>query len=303
MTHDISPLDALLPAGEARGRLALGTVQFGLSYGISNRRGRIPEPEAAAILSRAVESGVDTLDTAHGYGESEAVLGRSGMAGRFRVVTKLPACAGSEAGALLEESLSRLGLARVHGCLIHDFDSFRADPGLWDFLAGAVRRGKVGRPGFSLYEPAQLSEVLAAGLGPGILQVPYNLFDRRFEPAFADLKARGWEIHVRSVFLQGLFFMEPSALSGNLSKAVPKLESLRRLSAESGLSVASLALGFAARNAHVDRIVVGLESRANLDENLEALSRGCAASEGLGARLAELRVEDEDVLLPTRWRP
>lgn len=71
------------------GRIALGTAQFGLDYGISNLGGQTSHSELQAILELASESGIDCLDTAIGYGNSEENLGRAGV-DSFKVVTKFP---------------------------------------------------------------------------------------------------------------------------------------------------------------------------------------------------------------------
>lgn len=79
-------------------RLALGTVQFGMSYGISNTAGQVPQDEVAKILDYCKANGIDTLDTARGYGESEAVIGQFDLS-PFKIVTKLMG------NARLEDSL------------------------------------------------------------------------------------------------------------------------------------------------------------------------------------------------------
>ena len=71
-------------------KIALGSVQFGIPYGVTNRGGMTSRQEVREILTVAARSGVDTIDTAITYGESERVLGAEGCS-RFRIVTKLPA--------------------------------------------------------------------------------------------------------------------------------------------------------------------------------------------------------------------
>lgn len=90
-------------------KLALGTVQFGLEYGINNQAGQVSPEAIARILSECRLHGVDTLDTARTYGTSEAVLGQQDLTG-LRVVTKLKPGVGSvgEARESLESSFFAL---------------------------------------------------------------------------------------------------------------------------------------------------------------------------------------------------
>ena len=117
-------------------KLALGTAQLGLDYGINNPRGKVPAPEAISILAAASRGGIDTLDTARAYGESEGVIVaflRSG-AGSFRVATKVKGSSAREARDSLAASLAALGSSSVYACLIHDFGAFDKDPSAWRAL-------------------------------------------------------------------------------------------------------------------------------------------------------------------------
>ena len=105
-------------------RLALGTVQFGLRYGVANTSGQVSLDEVTAILQQAWAAGVDTLDTAIAYGESEQRLGEIGVEG-WRVVSKLPAMPSdpSDIGGWVEDavecSLRRLNIDCLYGLLLH----------------------------------------------------------------------------------------------------------------------------------------------------------------------------------------
>lgn len=105
-------------------KLALGTVQFGLDYGITNQTGQVSPLMAAQIMSVAREHHIDVIDTAASYGDSEFMLGRIGVQG-FRVVTKLPPLpdmlddVGIWAKRQLSNSLDRLRVKSIHGLLLH----------------------------------------------------------------------------------------------------------------------------------------------------------------------------------------
>lgn len=279
------------------GKLALGTVQFGLDYGIANTGGRVSPAEVSRIVHLARAAGVDTLDTAPAYGHSEAVLGREDLTG-LRVITKTPVPnEGPQAAAdRLRQSTEALG--RVpYAWLYHRFTDWSAGRLPWAQARRIADAAGVEKVGFSLYDPAEWDRLLAAGVVPDLIQVPYNLFDRRFaRRVFSEARDRGTEIHVRSVFLQGLFFRDPCSLPSNLTPAAPPLMALGRRAADPA-SVATLALRFVAADERVDRLVVGVQSADQLTSNLAALAGGLPDLPPLD----DLKTDDPQVINPSLW--
>jgi aryl-alcohol dehydrogenase-like predicted oxidoreductase len=207
-----------------RAKLGLGTVQFGMPYGISNTRGQVPEREVAEILALAADTGVEVLDTAFGYGESEAVLGRQLWGGhRFRIVTKTSHIAGEAITAKdvrqvednFKRSLERLKASCIDTLLVHRAEELIRPGGsaLAHWLIETKDAGLAAKIGFSCYDPDELDAALAV-LEPDVVQVPISVVDRRFiaPGVCAKLRRRNTEIHARSVFLQGLLLMEDARL-------------------------------------------------------------------------------------------
>ena len=184
-------------------KLVLGTVQFGLQYGV-NSAGRPSEEGVKAILREAAAQGIRMLDTSSAYGNAEEILGRCIPDGApFRLVSKYPKGEASVA-SVFAQSLRRLGTGHLYGYLLHHFEVFRANPAVWEEFRALKEQGLVDKIGFSLYEPSELEFILEQGVPFDLLQIPYNLLDRKFEPYMRELHAKGVEIHVRSTFLQGL---------------------------------------------------------------------------------------------------
>jgi aryl-alcohol dehydrogenase-like predicted oxidoreductase len=281
-------------------KLVLGTAQFGFDYGIHNKLGKIPRKAAFEIIDFAAAHGVDMLDTAPAYGDSESVLGDyiGTRSSAFKVISKLPA--GVEDGKALEESLKKLHIGSLYGYLVHDFDSFVHKPAIWTNLVQFKERGIVRKIGFSLYFPRDLETLEKRGVVPDLVQVPYSLFDQRFAASFPTIKAKGIEIHVRSVFLQGLVFQKGEELADRFLKIKPKLAALKELSRRSGVSISGLCLNFALLNPHVDRAVIGVDSLDNLKENLENIHK-IAVIQAIYNELEDLREEDDNIILPFLW--
>lgn len=285
-------------------RLALGTAQFGLDYGISNTQGQVAPAEVAQILARAAEAGIDTLDTAYAYGNSEQVLGEAleKLVTPFRLVTKFPVEAAlATPQAVWAESRHRLRGYPVYGYLLHNYHSFQERLELLDFLQGLKARGEVQRTGFSVYHPQELEEILANRLPFELIQLPYSVFDQRFAPYFPQLQQMGVEIHIRSALLQGLVFCAAATLPSQFAAVLPRLTRLQEIARQAGLPVSVLCLGFALANPLIERVVVGVQSLANLDDNLHVLDLAEQLQPWL-PELAELRLEDEGILNPSLWK-
>jgi len=283
-------------------KISLGTAQFGINYGINNKRGKIPREEVFDILSEAIEFGIDTIDTAYDYGGSEKVIGDFLKSTRykFKVVSKLPKCKYDKVKEIFESSLNNLGLYMTYGYLIHSFENYKNDKRIWNELEKLKKVGKIKKIGFSLYYPQELEYLLGHKVYFDMVQVPYSVFDQRFEPYFAELKQRNIEVHVRSVFLQGLVFKKLDELESRFLGIKPKLVFLYDLSKELNLPISVICLGFVLLN-DVDKVVIGVDSKENLIENIAKLKYISRISR-IYERLKELKEDDENIILPINWK-
>lgn len=282
-------------------KLVLGTVQFGLDYGINNQVGKVSSNEILSILSVARSAGIRYLDTSSAYGESETALGQAFAKNPldFSVITKYPKGEASVRESL-EGSLKRLGTSKVYGFLVHHFDHFQSNPSIWDEFESLKREGLVSKIGFSLYHPGQLLELMERGIAFDLLQFPYNLFDRQFEPYLASLHQSGVEIHTRSVFLQGLFFKDLETLGGRLEPLRPYLAVLREHCARKERNLEQLALGFVANSPYVDGILIGVDSVNQLQDNIKALNTPLDESDL--EFIHSLNIKETELLNPVNWK-
>jgi aryl-alcohol dehydrogenase-like predicted oxidoreductase len=284
-------------------KIALGTAQFGLPYGINNRTGQVPPQEVEKILLYARENGIDTIDTARAYGESEEVLGlfleRPEMG--FRIVTKYPPGRAEKPKALLKESFERLHIKKVYAYLFHNFKIFLDHPEYWDDLAELKATGLVEKIGFSLYFPSELDILRERKISFDMVQVPYSVLDRRFEREFKSLKGDAVEIHVRSVYLQGLVFKGQGELVGQFEGAREPVSRLHAVSRDLGVSVSALCQNFVAANDHIDRMVMGVDNLQNMKENIS--NHATLETVKKNSRLLDpCAIENEDIILPFRWK-
>ncbi len=283
-------------------KLALGTAQFGFDYGINNKKGKISTKEVFQILTFATTQGIDTLDTAYSYGDSECVIGdylKKNNAG-FKIVSKCSAKASDSAAKILQCSLDRLSTKKIYGYLIHDFDAYKKNPGFYSDLLKLKEQGKIEKTGFSLYYPEEIKFLLEKKVQCDLIQIPYSVFDQRFNQLLPALKQKNVEIHVRSIFLQGLIFKYPHELKGNLSKIRGKLQELQSVAQEINIPISALCINFALLNEHIDKVIVGVDDLKHLQDNVAALQYKSDVSQ-IYDQLIRLQEDDEQIILPFNW--
>ena len=247
-------------------KIGLGTVQWGLDYGIANTHG-IPSDEVLnSIFDLANKAGINMFDTATQYGEAEKRVGQFSNL-EHKIVTKIGNFSTNKClNQQLDNSFNHLQRQNIYGCLFHNFDELINNTDLWRELLVYKEEGRINKIGYSLYEPQELIDLLEAGLHPDIVQFPYSILDRKFEPYFDLLKKKGVEIHVRSVFLQGLYFKNPEQLSNKLLILKPVLSELQNISKQNNLDISELCLDFIRQNRKIDYAVIGVESEDQLRE-------------------------------------
>ena len=284
-------------------RFAIGTVQFGVPYGIANQTGQVSRNEVAEILDCARAAGLDTLDTAIAYGESEQRLGEIGV-GQWHVITKLPAFPESctDVHAWVQKSvfgsLERLRAPKLYGLLMHCPQQLLGPQGnvLYRALVAIKDQGKVEKIGVSIYDPTDL-DALCSQYQFDVVQTPFNIIDRRLATSgwLERLHQAGTEIHIRSVFLQGLLLMKEVNLPTTFNRWRPLWQHWQCWLDEQALTPLQACLGFVLAHPQIDRVVVGVDSLMQLKGILS----------NVGTRFVKpptnLMSEDMNLINPSRW--
>jgi aryl-alcohol dehydrogenase-like predicted oxidoreductase len=251
-------------------KLGLGTVQWGIPYGLANQHGITTPETVATLLNNARHEGIKVLDTASLYGKSEAVLGLNSL-DDFKVVTKTasfatPYISDIEVTHLCEtfqQSLVLLSCKKIYGLLIHHAENILVHGGE-KFLAAMLQfkeDGLVEKIGVSVYDSVQIDAVLKK-FTPDLIQLPFSVMDQRMLTSghLERLKNMGVEIHVRSVFLQGLLLMPLDNIPAFFEPVRPLLTRWHAAAQEQGLTVSQAALAFVKNITCVDTVLVGLDN-------------------------------------------
>lgn len=284
-------------------RIALGTVQFGLKYGIANTAGQVPLPIIESMLNLAAAKGIDTLDTAISYGESESCLGKVGV-DRFKVVTKLPAIPvecqniADWINTQVLESLARLGVKKIYGILLHQSgDILRSDgEAIYQALQILKSNGLVDKIGVSIYSPDDL-EVIISRFNIELVQAPLNLLDQRIATNgwLQRLKEKDIEIHTRSAFLQGLLLMPRSNISSKFMRWEKLWDQWHNWLIENSVTALQACLSFPLSFPEVDRVVIGVDSKDQLEQII------AAESIRMDYGFPEISCADVHLIHPSKW--
>lgn len=279
-------------------KLALGTVQFGMDYGISNKNGKVSFEEIQRILDSAKDFGINTIDTAQGYGNSEEILGNFDLED-FNVITKT-----IHIDKTLDrltnfdrfkdsffESQKKLGYIQLDGLMFHNADDLLSSNGLalWDLLEDFKQKEYVNKIGVSVYRPEELEEILKL-VDIDIVQLPLNIFDQRFINILPELKQKNIEVHTRSTFLQGLLLMNPKEVN-------PYFEPIRHILEKLPENKLETALSFVNSIPEVDKIVVGVTNQSELQQIVNAINTKIEPID-----FEQFIIKDERYILPQNWR-
>jgi len=289
--------------------MSLGTVQLGMNYGIANEGGKPDEEKSFAMLRAALESGITSIDTARVYGDSEEVIGRffkTWQGALPFITTKVPKIQGESAAEVekfvvttVEESLERMGVSKVNAVMLHVAGDLTAHgKTAADAMASLVKRGYTDIIGASVYNADEVKEMLKYDVY-STTQVPMSIFDQRLiASGTVDLlREHEYTVFVRSVFLQGLFFLDPDRQDDPIlvEHAVPKIRLLREIAASEEMSVAELAIAFMRDTAGVTSLVLGADTPEQVIENMnyfEVPSLSAGVMERLRTEFCEVDIPE-----------
>ncbi len=285
-------------------KLALGSANFGLEYGLANHSGKISKSELEKILSVSQASGIEVIDTAQAYGDSEARLGVLCSDYCFKIVTKIGNDLERDSvkngiSSLVEQSCKRLNQSKLYAVMIHCPEILLGEHGslIIKELLLLKERDIISKIGVSIYSP-KILEAISNRFRLDIVQAPFNIFDQQiFSSGWSEkLKRNGVEIHVRSVFLQGLLLMNRSTLPNYFVKHWPAhFDNWYKFLNDSREDALNVALKFALNQDWIDKVVVGVDSVSQLKALVEIEKSSVSLNFPL------LGCDDPNLINPSRW--
>ena len=281
-------------------KLGIGTVQWGKNYGIANKTGIPSDSEIKKLVKIAHDNKINILDTALNYGTSQKKIAKY-CSEDFKIITKVNLNSKIPIKKQFDKCLNQLERKKIHGCLVHDSNILNQNIDKWEQLVNIkIKKRKVQKIGFSLYDINELENILIKGILPDIVQVPYNCFNRDFEPYFEYLKKENIEIYVRSIFFQGLFFIKPNELPKNLSSFKKHFEELNKIAIKAKLSINELAVLFVIQNNIIDKVIIGFDNERQLKEILSSIKLK-KISPKIIENIKSLKPINNRLLNPSNW--
>jgi aryl-alcohol dehydrogenase-like predicted oxidoreductase len=283
-------------------KLILGTVQFGLKYGINNSIGKPKKKTVFNILSYAYEHGIKYLDTAELYGNAHELIGEFHKlypTKKFNIITKFPHNFEDRLDHKINSYLNQLDIDYLEAIMFHSYDSYiNCRSQLADLVK--LKNKSVKHIGVSIYSNEQMNEVID-DININIIQIPFNLFDNSNLRGELILKAKSNNkiIHTRSAFLQGLFFMKkdnPNAIRVKLEK---ELDLIEDISIKSSIPIGSLALNYCLMQNFTDGVLIGVESLDQLKENIN-FAKNKIPNKCLD-EINEIKINNIELLNPSLW--
>lgn len=284
-------------------KLIIGTAQFGLKYGINNPVGKPNQKAVGEMLRFCYQIGINTIDTADAYGNASDLIGRfhSLNIKKFNVITKFKD-GGEEFNvkSWLDFTLKKLKTPSLFACMFHSINDYLNNPKLLKDLSYFYDIGLIKNIGVSIYSNEHFARVID---DPSVhlIQLPYNLLDNKSQRGALIQKAKDKNkiIHVRSVFLQGLFFMDLGKLPIKLKPLKSELDYLQQMTKEHNIPMQTLALKYVASNPNVDSILIGVDNINQLKANINSIN--VEIPQTLIHQIDNISTQYLELLNPVNW--
>ena len=294
-------------------KLCLGTVQFGMDYGVFNTPRKEPE-YCINCLDYATQNGIDAIDTATAYGDAERIVGeflsrKTINRDKLFISTKhLPNILDdykkddfvNVIRENLQKSLTTLNTDYVDAYYFHS-SRYAFQPELLEAISVMQKEGLAKNVGVSVYYP---DEAMACFSNSNIkcIQAPYSIFDHRMKESgvFKAGNESGFDIDVRTVFVKGLIRLKDDEIPEHLIKAKPILANLDKVCEETGYSRIELAMGYVKREKAINHLVFGVRSIEQLKEDIASFAREIPDSlfDEIDDQFAGISA---DLVIPSLW--
>ncbi|MBT7296395.1 aldo/keto reductase [Candidatus Woesearchaeota archaeon] len=263
-------------------KFILGTAQLTQNYGIANISEDHSDNKSKNILENSLNYGIKIWDTSPEYGQSEKIIGSfiKKYNPKVDISTKLPSIVKKHGNNLKPIELEKIVLRRIEKSLknlnkesidlyyIHDEnDLITYGDDLNYFLLKSFDQGKINKIGISVYN-IDLLLLFNKEQMINTVQIPINIFNRKYVEAIKILSKKKINILARSVFLQGLFFLDPKFSNDKVPMSSTYLLKLLDLKRKYNLSTADIAFGYVNSFNHLSGIILGVDNNDQLKFNV-----------------------------------
>ena len=281
-------------------KIVLGTAQFGMKYGIANKTGQIKKSESINILNFAHSKGVDTIDTAKSYGNSEGKIGsyiNEYPDDDWKIITKVSK---KDVDLInqIDDSINKLNTG-PYAVLAHSVEDY-LEPQFFKELHELKNSREIQKIGVSVYTIDEIKKVLSRKL-PDIIQCPLNILDSKLyhKGILDEIKGHGIDVYIRSVFLQGLFYLGKEDIKIHFADVFQTLEQLRYISQNAGITLSELSLLWVSSLEQVDKVVIGVDTVDQLKVHINTLNK--EVDHKIFQESLSINYKNENILNPSLW--
>jgi len=285
-------------------KIILGTAQLGMKYGVNNY-GRLNKKEVFEILDYALDNSVNCFDTAELYGDSIELIGsyiKARPERKLNIISKLDPNEKIDSDnikAHIQNKLNVLNLDLFHGYMFHSYNNFKHNNKLYNKFKELKKVGLIKNIGISLYEISDINDVVN-NYNFDFIQLPFNLLDNEKEKIkiLKTAKEKQIEIHVRSIFLQGLFFKPFPNFDKKLNPLKKYIEQLKEISVKSNTDIESLALKYPLEKDYIDKVIFGVHNIEQFSKNINTVNSNIKLPID---DIENINVEEKELLKPYNW--
>ncbi len=285
-------------------KLILGTVQFGLNYGINNTSGKVSLSDSLKILNCAYENGIKILDSAEAYGNAHEVIGKFHSKNPekiFKVITKLPNQINDNIAKKVDGYLKELNINQIDTLMFHSYKSYNNNIKNLGIFNRLKSEKKIKKLGVSVYTNDEIKKIILNN-DIDVIQLPFNLFDNvnLRDDILQKAKIKGKIIHTRSALLQGLFFKDKNDSNETVQNLKSELNLLYDISKRDNVSISELALSYCLKQKTIDNVLIGVDSTDQLIDNIKAVKYNL--KQKTINSINSIKVQNTDLLNPSLWK-
>jgi aryl-alcohol dehydrogenase-like predicted oxidoreductase len=261
-------------------KLCFGTANFVKEYGINKSKG-YNHKKIKAIFSLLKRNKIKNIDTAINYKNVEKKIGKFNL-DSFKIYTKIPKVPKKIENIDLwirnqiKHSLNKTKKSFFEGVFLHNSEDLLKNKKnqIYDSLANLKKEKKLKKIGLSIYDLNTLKKITKE-FKIDMIQIPYNLLDRgkKKKQLLNKLKKNNIEIHVRSIFLQGILLMDSSKLPLHFKKWENKFIMFENWCIKNKISKIQACLNVVLEDKLFNKVVISAENEKQLVQILNAINK------------------------------
>ena len=284
-------------------RLILGTVQLGTKYGVNNSIGKPNMEKSLKILEKAHQLGIRNLDTAESYGDSYKIIRKYHENFPSKIFKIFDKSSGVELKNFQDKITKKLEFLKINsfnGYMFHSTEIFQKNKHIYKDIIELKKRGLIERLGISVYTNDEINFLIDGEFKFDFIQMPFNVLDNENlrQRVIKKMISNNIEIHVRSIFLQGIFYMNYNAFPKKLEPLKKYISVIKEMCHKSEYNIDDILINYPKQKKYIKKIIFGIDDINQLENNLNTYNKKSDIPLDI---IEKIKVKDKDLLNPSLW--